>query len=166
MNETTTPRRRWFQYSLRTLLLVMLLVSIGMSWFAVKVQKARRQRTVVEAIKKLGGEVKFDYEYGDQLPGNSADPGWFRNLLEEDFFATVVYVSFIDSRVTDDDLESLKELTQLRGLNFCGTQVGDAGLEHLRELSHLKHLFLMNTLATDEGAAKLHQALPNCTIYH
>jgi len=48
-------RRRWYQYSLRTLLLVMLLASVGISWFAVKMQRARKQREAVEAIRGLGG---------------------------------------------------------------------------------------------------------------
>ena len=29
---TPKPKRRWFQYSLRTLLVLMLLVGVGMSW--------------------------------------------------------------------------------------------------------------------------------------
>ena len=58
------PKRlRWFQYSLRTLLLVVLLASIGMSWVAVRVQGARRQKAAVEAIKKLGGWVIYDWEF-------------------------------------------------------------------------------------------------------
>jgi hypothetical protein len=44
MTDTTRPKRRWFQYSLRTLLVFMVLASIPMSWLAVKMQQARRQR--------------------------------------------------------------------------------------------------------------------------
>ena len=42
----TVPKlkRRWPQYSLRTLLVLMLLVGIGMSWLGVKVKQLRRQR--------------------------------------------------------------------------------------------------------------------------
>jgi hypothetical protein len=57
---TTTPRpkprtRRFLQFSLRTLLIFVLLVSIGMSWFAVKLERARRQREAVEVIRTGGG---------------------------------------------------------------------------------------------------------------
>ena len=58
-----SPRRRWFQYSLRTLMLVVLLASIVMSWVAVEIQAAKRQREAVEAIVKLGGEVDGDGEF-------------------------------------------------------------------------------------------------------
>jgi hypothetical protein len=46
MNET--GERRWFQYSLRSLLLPMLLASIGMSWVAVRLQRARWQKEAVQ----------------------------------------------------------------------------------------------------------------------
>ena len=49
---TTPPpkrrTRRLLQFSLRALLVFVLLVSIGMSWLAVKLEKARRQREAVE----------------------------------------------------------------------------------------------------------------------
>ena len=86
--------RRRFQYSLRTLLLVMTLACIGMSWLGVKMQQARKQREAVEAIEKLGGWVHYDYQvdqsgrwhFGAVPPG----PAWLRNGLGEDFFSTVV----------------------------------------------------------------------------
>ena len=52
---TSKPRRRWFQYSLRTLLVLMLLACIGMGWIAVKLQQVRRERAAVAAIEGLGG---------------------------------------------------------------------------------------------------------------
>jgi hypothetical protein len=42
-------RRRFLQFTVRSLLVFVLLVSIGMSWFAVKLARARRQREAVEA---------------------------------------------------------------------------------------------------------------------
>ena len=59
---------RWrFQYSLRSLFLVMFLACIGMSWIGVGVQKARRQKEAVEEIKKLGGTVFYDVA-GNPIP--------------------------------------------------------------------------------------------------
>jgi len=55
---TTTPPpkrriRRFLQFSLRSLLVFVLLVSIGLSWLGVKLERARRQREAVRVI----GEV-------------------------------------------------------------------------------------------------------------
>jgi hypothetical protein len=41
---TEKRKRRWYQFSLRALLVFVLLVSIGMSWLAVRRQRVRRQR--------------------------------------------------------------------------------------------------------------------------
>ena len=72
-SDTPQPKRRRFQYSLRTLLLFMLLVSIGLSWFTVKMQQASRQREAVEAIRELSGWVGYD-------TGIRA-PKWVRDLF-------------------------------------------------------------------------------------
>ena len=50
MNDIPKTKRRWFQFSLRTLLATMLAASIGLGWFANKFN-AKRQRDAVEAIK-------------------------------------------------------------------------------------------------------------------
>jgi len=41
---TEKRKRRWFQFSLRSVLIFVLLVSIGLSWLGVKLERARRQR--------------------------------------------------------------------------------------------------------------------------
>ena len=43
-NRPKRRTRRFLQFSLRALLVFVLLVSVGMSWFAVKLERARRQR--------------------------------------------------------------------------------------------------------------------------
>ena len=48
------PRLRWYQYSLRTLFLLTLIVSLLMSWHAVKMKKAMAQKKAVEAILAAG----------------------------------------------------------------------------------------------------------------
>ncbi len=60
VNHPRKPRRRWYQYSLRSLLVLTLLVSVGMSYVAVRMQRARRQKEAVEAIRaclQIDGEA-------------------------------------------------------------------------------------------------------------
>ena len=42
-------------------MLLVLLASLGMSWYAVRAKKAREQKAAVEEIRKLGGMVHYDY---------------------------------------------------------------------------------------------------------
>jgi hypothetical protein len=135
------PRRRWYQYSLRTLLLLMLLVSVGMSLVATRMRAARRQRDAVAAIKKSGGWVTYSHDDDTSfpLPGRPPPgPLWLRRLLGDDFFTTVEG-AYVES---DADFECLERLDQLKRLR-CGPEVTEAGLAHLKDLRHLRDLDLM-----------------------
>ena len=140
------PKFRWFQFSLRTLLLLMLVASIGLSWFAMKLQHVRRQREVVVAIEKAGGEVEWY---------TTSTPQWLIHLLGERFFCTHITVSFYGNQITDKALEHLKGLTLLRCLGLQRTQVTANGLEHLKGLSRLQNLTLKDTQVTDAGLEHL-----------
>ena len=59
---TRTPKRRWLQFSLRTLLVVMLIVAIGCGVLAIRLEKARRQREAVVALRALGRRVLVVYD--------------------------------------------------------------------------------------------------------
>ncbi len=137
------PRYRWYQYSLRTLLLLMLLASLGMSAFATRMRTARRQRDAVAAIQRSGGSVWYNHDclksgfYSIRRADSKPGPQWLRRLLGDDFFMTVVEAA-VES---DADFENLKQLDQLNRLH-CGTKVTKAGLEHLRELHQLRNLNL------------------------
>jgi hypothetical protein len=153
------------------LFLLTFLVSLGMSWFATRMQRARQQKAAVEEIERLGGDVEYDYavdQSGNPISGAvPPGPAWLRNLLGNDFFATVVEANFLSSSsVTDASLGHLKRLTQLQRLFLCRTKVTDAGLEHLNGLTKLRELKLSDTKVADEGVKRLQQALPNCEINH
>ena len=189
---TPKPKLRWFQFSLRTLLVFVTLCAFACSWLAVKMKQAERQRKAVEAIRKLGGTVLYDGQLdakGDFVP-NAAPTGspWLRSVLGDDFFWKVKGVFLNNPQVTDDGLEHLKRFSQLQALGLSDTKVTDAGLEHLKGLSQLqqlwlggtrvtssglehlkglnqlKGLYLDGTKVTDEGVKKLQQALPKCKV--
>ena len=96
MTDAPKPKRRWFQYSLRTLLVFVLVTSIGMSWFAMKMQKAERQKATVKVILELGGTVVYDDKF--QVSGHGGHnvtqpgPSWLCKPLGHDFFANITDV--------------------------------------------------------------------------
>ncbi|NQT16725.1 MAG: hypothetical protein HQ582_28465 [Planctomycetes bacterium] len=145
-------KHRWFQFSLRTLLVFVLLVSIGMSWLGVQLDRARKQREAVEAIEKAGGSVLYGYEL---TPSGSSVPMWLRELLGEDFFFDVSGVVGARHDFGDAGLEHLNGLTSLQGLYLDDMQVTDAGLEHLKGLTSLQRLDLEDTQVTDAGLEHL-----------
>ncbi|MBI3468975.1 MAG: hypothetical protein HY000_38725 [Planctomycetes bacterium] len=158
----TTPtssglrRRHWFQFSLRTLLIVMLVIGVSLGLL---VNRARRQREATSAILKAGGSVLYDYQkIADASKPNgfnpkAAPPGpdWLRNLVGAESFQEVVNVSLRDQPITDEDLEELEKLPKLEGLDLTNTQVTSAGLVHLAGLTTLRSLGLWNTQVDDAG---------------
>ena len=142
--------RRYLQFSLRTLLVFVLLVSIGMSWLGVKMARARRQKEAVEVVLEVGGEVRYDYEL---YPKERPVPAWLRELFGDDFFFDVVWV-ICGPDLGDDEAIYLKRLTNLEML-LVGAQITDAGLENIGGLIDLRHLFLYDMEATDAGLEHL-----------
>ncbi len=152
----TPPTRRWYQYSLGSLLLVTLSVSLGMSWVAVKKEKARRQKAAVEAILRLGSYAGYDYQVdasGEPIQSARRPAAtWWRDLLGDDFFDRVVFVEVL----SDAALEHVAQLPDTESLRLgCSRKVTDAGLVHLRGLSKLRKLWFGVTRVTDAGLAHL-----------
>jgi hypothetical protein len=173
-----TPKRRWFQYSLRTLLVFVTLCAFACSWLAVKLQQARRQWEAVDAIQRLGGGVLYDWQVDANLNvlPNPQPPGpkWLRSLSGYDFFQSVSSVFLpggvtdkelqhvkgfnglqqlwlFGARITDAGVEQLKDFNRLRELNVAGTPITDAGLQHLAGLNRLQRLSLDHSQITDAG---------------
>ena len=59
------PKRRFLRFSLRALLLFVVVLSVPLGWFAWEMQRARRQRVAVDRIWELGGEVFYDYKFDE-----------------------------------------------------------------------------------------------------
>jgi hypothetical protein len=171
------PRRRWYQYTLRTLLIVVTLAGCGLGWLGFKVRQSHRRQAAVEAIKRSGGRVAYDYERvkNAKAPG----PDWLRRLLGEDFFSSVSVVVLHGSDITkaaliplddlpdvqlldltysnvgDGGLEHIKGLSQLHGLSLAASNISDAGMVHLMALNELQYLDLRATSISDAGVERL-----------
>jgi hypothetical protein len=181
---------RWrFQFSIRSLLVLTVVVAIACSWLAVERGQARKQREAVEGIERLNGRVYYDFHLDPS--GNtvvSSVPPWASDLLGDALFEEVTQVDLSNVAVGDADLQRLtalprlrwlflratevsdaglehpKGLTRLQYLGLAGTKIGDAGLEHLRGLTRLDELDLTGTKVTNAGVKKLQQGLPKCQI--
>jgi len=150
------PKRRWYQFRLRTLLVVTLVLAVGLSWIAVKLQQARRQRKAVQAICQLGGAVGYDFDIvGGTYRPRYEEPAGTAWLSRVDLVSDVLAVSLSGPSVHNEDLVHLESLPKLESLHLGGTQVTDAGLKHLKGLTNLKSLTLGGTHVTDGGLVNL-----------
>ena len=183
----TTPKfkRRWYQFSLRTLLIVVTLSAVPMGWVGWKLAQGRRQRDTVAWVENLGGGVEYE-EWVGKWSGvvSSVD---LRNTQVSDIsplaelnnlerlYLGITQVSDVSplaelkslrelslSNTQVSDLSPLAELKSLNELWLRGTQVSD--LSPLAELKNLEELDLSDTQVSDEQVQKLQRALPNCDI--
>lgn len=173
-----TRRRRWFQFSLRSLLIFTMICAVACGWLGSRIEKKRKEREAVEAIIKLRGNAYYDYELDRGNPNHDPPgPEWLRKLLGENLFSDVSVVLLRNvakpriecvepltqlhmlrldgSNVTDADLARLEGLINLDYLELSGTKVTDDGLEHLTGLSKLQELRLNETAVSDIGLIRL-----------
>ncbi len=154
------PKRRWFQFSLRTLLIVMLIIAIPCAWVGRKIEQKRREREAVTAIKALGGHVLFDYQVDAAVTNGEPDaiataepfgPAWLRKCVGDDFFSDVVCVTLWRRDTGDAASEHLKQLTHLQELWLNTSGLSDAGMANLKEMANLRTFCLNSTRVTDAG---------------
>ena len=66
--------------------------------------------------------------------------------------------------MTDEGLEALGQLRQLRWLELVNTRVTDAGLMHLKGCAGLQRVKLHGTKVTPAGVKELRDALPGLQL--
>ena len=142
------PKRRWFQFSLKAVLVVIMLVSVPLAWLAYERNEVRKREAAIASLQTLGGIVKFDST-------RPFRPNWLRPLLGQKSPGEVVNVYHLKNKFTDADLAQVAGMTELRSLVLENTQVTDAGLVHLASLTKLKKLDLDGTQVTDAGVVHL-----------
>lgn len=141
--------RRRFQYGIRFLLTLTIIVAILGSWFAVKIEQAKRQKEAVESLGKLPGEVRYEDDY-DGLART-----WLQKWFGKDFSSDVTVAYLYRFEVTDSNLELLDGMDQLRELDVIGPGITDAGLKTIGRLTHLRNLYCLRTPITDAGLKHL-----------
>jgi hypothetical protein len=145
-------KRRWFQFSLRSLLIFTLICAIASAWLGREIERKRKEREAVAAIVKLGGRARYDYQLLDAKP---TGPNWLRMLLGENSLNEVAEVDLVGAGSADDGLENVKGLMQLYVAYLDRTNVTDAGLRNLAGLTQLEVLYLDEIEVTDAGLCHL-----------
>ena len=142
------PKRRWYQCSLKGMLVAMMLVGLPFAWLAYERIEVQKREVAIAAIKHLGGIVDLD-------EAQEFRPKWLLSMLGGKSVGEVVRVDFQGTEVTDADLEHLAGFMKLKALLLEGTQVTDAGLAHLARLKQLEILHLSETAVTSAGLAHI-----------
>ena len=161
---STKSKRRWSQFSLRTLLIVMTLFTVTVGWIGSRMYQARinRQRMAEEnftaseearkalpALWDFGGEIEVHYDHDEPTWQEWLfdDPGVSNGKLESSIL--------VKAHFADSGLKYIDGFTQLTDLFIAESAVTDAGLASLRGLTDLELLDLRETQVTDAGLIHL-----------
>jgi hypothetical protein len=175
---------RRYRFSLRTLLLVMTVLSV---WLGLKLSRDVRLNRALSAIENSGGQLVVHdrqpnfpwglWKYRYRLGYYELE----KRLSERDFLCLEVlapsslhWLDLSNTGVTDEDLKSIEGHTHLEYLSLANetylsgevildrpqNNITDAGLARLGQLRDLKGIDLSGTVITDEGL-KVLSAMPN-----
>jgi Leucine rich repeat len=139
------PPVRWFQFRLRSLLIVLTLLAVVPGGYVVHERgEAKRQKEAVAKLKELHYVEVY------------ARSNWLHSLLVPGAPGEVVGLAIMHPRAYDSEqLAPLAELHTLIWLDLDGIPLTDEALVHLSRLHNLKRLRLDETQITDAGLAHL-----------
>jgi hypothetical protein len=129
-----------FQFDLKSLFLLTLVVSCAASCWGIHSRRPRPQEILAAKLSKFHPQIHC---HGD-------------DVYRVDFTTCAV-------KPGDDDLKRLQEL-ELTVLDLDGSPISDAGLQYLYEIRTLREVSLLNTKVTQTGVEELKQHLLNADI--
>ena len=138
---------RRFQFSLRTLLIVVLASAALLSWFVQRRDRAAAEAAISQVLSK-GGMIGSD---GHQV-------------VTEVVFAGQRGDVDVGATIGDADLASLRAFPSLQKLDLTGRPITDAAVPSISRLKKLRLLRVAGTKITDDGVFRLRAALPSCDI--
>src|SRR5262245_19713726 len=144
--------RRWGQFGLRGLLLVVLLVALGLLACRHYLQPYWRQKQTVALIESLGGTcqtVEVDH--------------WWLKLFGGGY--NVTQVNLADCDDPDAYVAQVADLPAIELLIVGGLAFGDEHAQRLHRLRTLKGLILDSTSVIDDALTALHEALGSTEVY-
>jgi hypothetical protein len=156
-----TPKRRWLQFRLKTIFVLVVIVAVPCMWLKSKMERKHKERAAVAEIKRLGGHVYYDWQIPDpdeEPPG----PVWLRKLFGDDYFSSVWYVEILRTQfddgwlvhqVNDEWLVHLEPLSDLTAVCIPNAKITDTGVQYLTRFKKISFMNLTRTKMTDAGLA-------------
>jgi hypothetical protein len=148
-------RLRWFQFRLRTLLLLTFVLAAGLGGWNAYVAPYRQQRRVMAAIERAGGSFE----------SRATGPAWLRRWFGEGRFQDITSVSLLCEDGTRKCLDGVLRLPQLESLYVAGRSFTDEHVVRLSTMTTLKEVDLDDTAVTRAAVDLVQEARPELAVH-
>lgn len=156
MSTATGLRRRIAQYSLRGMLILMLVFGCVFGWLSTR----KRAHEIVRRLRDEGASVTFAHQHEattEPSPLSVAITRWAQRVVGENAFRTPVTL-FVSHSLSADALQSIRHLRRLERVFVNNSNINDQTLTYLARSDRLKTLYCGGTEITDAGITALAQA--------
>ncbi len=126
------PKRRWFQFGLRTFLVAFTLLGI---WLGVIAQRAAQQRRAIEAIRSRGGQIVFQHQHDNAVVIPAGTPITGENMRVLGGSRTVAVVNGVRTFVTDVDIKLPNNDASPPGPGWLRSLLGDDHFQSVYSIS-------------------------------
>ncbi len=138
---------------LRTFLVLVTLMAVGLSFVAKMAMRVRRMTAATEELQRHGAAVHYDIGHtSDWFSTSSAIllPPWTAQVFGKAAFSKVSQVSFFQSTVKPKQMKVLADnFPEVTRLSFYQANIESGSFQNLEGLSQLTRLDLTNSTATD-----------------
>ena len=137
------PGRNFLRFSLRTLLVGMVVCGIVLGFAARVHSRAQRQKQILVATAKARGNIRYDFECYSESPWYAAQR-WLAPKIGADYVGNVQILNFAGTAATDwrKPLAAATELQSIEYFSACCQGLEPSDIDHLGKLSRLKELHL------------------------
>ncbi len=152
-----TQRRRWFQFSLRSLLLMMLVVGCGLGWLTMRRSQSKQAWKRIADAEELGISFNVIYHSDSRGPQKSLQEEWLDEWLWVTFPVASDSAKMSFSEDPQAAVQELRKYPHLKDLELA--HIDNFTDEHLACLSDFKNLtllYLHELPVEGSGLAHLH----------
>jgi hypothetical protein len=152
-------KRRWLQFSLRTLLIMTALSSAWLAFYYVPANRADR---ALKALQNIGVDVSYDYQ---RVPGTSnhaysflvpkPGPALLRSIFGEGFLQHADSLHLNQKPLKPNNAKLIERLPTLSQLWLDGCGIGDEQMPYFSNLRNLDFLLLRDNQITGNGLASI-----------
>ena len=151
-----TPRRRWRRFSIRGLMLLMLVIGALLAFVVKDLIEAREEQAIISKLSEVRVSITFVHDMGenpDQLPGNP----FLRAILGENYKVRL-YEARMTEPIGEETILRLPNLRHLEILELRNEKLSDRSVDALARIPRLRRLTFHWIEITPEQLRRLAQS--------